>query len=75
MLDIVHAAGVGLPDVDLHVFDRSTLDIFDGADDEEGLAFRIVGYGFAVGRVFGFVGVKGAEEGAFGGAGRLWMID
>jgi len=60
VLDIVHAAGVGLPDVDLHAFDRIALDVFDGTDNEKEFAFRIVRYSFAAGDVFCFVGVKGS---------------
>lgn len=69
ILYVVEAPRVGLPYVDRGARYRLAGGVVDGAEDQAGFAVGVVRDGAAVGCGFGFVGVEGAEHGAFG---RVW---
>lgn len=75
ILHVIVARGVRLPDIDLHVGDGVAVGIFERADDEERLAFGVVGHAVTVGHHFGFVRVEGAEDCTFGRAGGFGVVD
>lgn len=66
ILHVVVARRVGLPDIDLDALNGLAVCVLDGADDKERLALGIVRHQAALGDLFGFVSVEGAEDGAFG---------
>lgn len=75
VLHIVEAFAVRLPDVDLDALDWLAVCVFDGTEDEAGLAVGIVGDCGAVGLGEGFMGVEGAENGAFCAGGWFGVVD
>lgn len=75
VLHVVVARAVRFPDIDFAVLDRGAGDIAEGADHEEGLAGGVMRDGGALLKGGGVVHVEGAENGAFGGAGGLRVVD
>lgn len=75
ILHIIMAGGIRLPDIDLHVFDGLPVGIFDGADDEEGLAGGIVADAGPGDEGRGVVRVEWTEHGAFGAVGGFGVVD
>lgn len=75
ILHVVFPVAVCFPDVDLDAFHWLSVGVFDGADDEAGLAGRVVGDLSAVGFGDGVVRVEGPEDGAFGAGGGFGVVD
>ena len=75
ILHIVEAFAVRFPDIDLDAFDRLAGGVFDVADHKTGLAVRIVRNEGAVALNFGFVGVEGTEDCAFGALRWFGVVD
>ena len=65
VLHVIVAGRVCFPYVNLDVFDRVALRVFDSAYDQTWLAGGVVSHVCAVRHVFSLVGVKGAEDGTF----------
>ena len=75
VLHIIESFAVRFPDIDLDSADRLASSVFEGAEDETGLAVRVVGDHRAVGEGLGLVGMEGAEDGAFGAGGGFGVVD
>ena len=75
VLHVVEALGVGLPDVDFDVGDRSARGIFDGTQNKAGLAVGIMGDLRPIGLWLRLVRVEGSQDGAFGAGGWFGMVD
>ena len=74
MLDIVMAARVGLPDVDLAALDGLSGRVTKGTRNQAGSAFWICRDGIAVLHVLRLVGVEGAQDRPFRAVRRLRVI-
>lgn len=75
ILNIVESLAISLPYIDLHIFQRFTSSVFDGAEDETGFAIGIMGDLRAIGFYLSFVGVEGTEDSAFGARRRFRVIN
>jgi hypothetical protein len=75
VLDVIMSRGVGLPDIDFDVFNWISVDVFYCANDEAWLTLWVMGDSIAAREDFSFVGVEGAEDGAFCTGGRFRVVD
>ena len=75
VLHVIKPLGVRFPDVDFHIGDWVTVHVFDSAKDEARGALGVVRNEFAGDHVRGFVRVKRAENGTFGGVVWFGVVD
>lgn len=75
VLNVVVAAAIRLPDVDLDAGDRVTVAVLNSAQAEERLSLRVVGHLGAIAQRGGIVGVERSENGPLGGIGGLGVVN
>ena len=75
VLYVVEAFAVCFPYVDFDILNGLAVRVFDVAEDEAGFSVRVVCDFGAIGRGLGFVGVEGAEDGAFRAVGGFRVVD
>lgn len=66
ILHIIETFTISFPDIDFYAFYGLSVRVFYCAKDETGFAVGVVGDLRTVGCCFGFVGVEGSEDCAFG---------
>jgi hypothetical protein len=74
-LHVIVPRRIRLPDVDFHAGDGVSGRVSDGAEDETGRSGGVGGDVLPGGDGRGVVGVEGPEDGAFGGAWGLGVVD
>jgi len=75
VLYVIMAGAVCLPDIDLDPFDRVSLNVFNGTDNETWLAFGIMGNQLAVRDCLCFMRVEGSEDRTFSGSRRFGVVN
>jgi hypothetical protein len=75
MLHVIMPGAVRLPDIDLDPFDRVSLNIFNGADNETWLAFGVMGNQLAVRDCLCFMRVEGSEDRTFSRSRWFWVVN